>query len=376
MADKSMVRMTTRTKVNAGGAEKHNNRLIDDPNINKELSHKNMKYVYPNYVSKSYKDIEKNFAVLCKEKNGYKPRAKSMPLREIVILGNENTTLDDYIKFANRIKKELEIKPIDIYLHRDEGHTNEQGKWIENYHAHIMFDCVDYDTGKTIRPKLGTTAQLQDWASQELGMKRGDSKTHTKMVNLSPKQYRQQQQIVTKLKKTIEILKNDLKEEENTRAKRWQKLINVEKEYNNIKQQQIILEENLQNLFDAMGLGEIKQVIKDLKTGIKQDYDAIRDELKQSGIATQQDYQNLKKQYELLTKQLTINVSNKQNIKENNTLTLEEKNIINEKTRQEYIASVKKNQAKMKRIIIEMLPKSGIEHIINKNIDKNINIER
>lgn len=376
MAEKSMVRMTTRTKVNAGGAEKHNNRLIDDPNINKELTHKNMKYVYPDYASKSYKDIERDFAIICKEKNGYKPRAKSMPLREIIILGNENTTLNDYINFANRVKKELGIKPIDIYLNRDEGHTNEQGKWIENYHAHIMLDCVDYETGKTIRPKLGTTAKLQDWASEELGMKRGDSKTHTKKVNLNPTQYRQQQQIVTKLKKTIEVLKTDLKDEQKTREESWRKLVKVEKEYNNIKQQQNILEENLQNLFDAMGLGEIKQVIKDIKSGIKKDYDAIRDELKQSGVATQQDYQRLKKDYDLLTKQLTINVDKKQNIKENNTLTLEEKNIINEKVRQEYIASVKNKQAKMKRIIIEMLPKSNIEHIRNKNIDKNINIER
>ena len=74
------------------------------------------------------------------------------------------------------------------------------------------------------------------------------------------------------------------------------------------------VEENLQGLFNALGLDSIKHVIKTLKDDAKLNYGEVRESLKKSGLATQDDYVALKKQYEkvlgeitLLNKQIEIN---------------------------------------------------------------------
>ena len=80
-----------------------------------------------------------------------------------------------------------------IFLHKDEGHwlgekpdTEDKesfqvgGKWFKpNYHAHIVFDWMNHDTGKSRKLNDEDMAAMQTLASDILMMERGQSKNVT-----------------------------------------------------------------------------------------------------------------------------------------------------------------------------------------------------
>lgn len=64
-----------------------------------------------------------------------------------------------------------------------------------------------------------------------------------------------------------------------------------------------------------MGVGDIKSRIKETKKKFKADYADTRQLLKDSNIATQQDYMFLKQEYDIIVSRLeAITVKNKSNI--------------------------------------------------------------
>ena len=335
---KAFARMTTRKRINTNGAYKHNNRLTEDKNVFSEYSDKNVSISYMN--GKTYRQIELEFEKLHKEKTGRKAHSQSMPLREIILLTGEHTKIEDIKAFSSEVEKKLGFKVLQINWHKDEGHIDiETGEFVENRHCHIMFESFDRETGKTIRPPEGTGSILQDIASETMRMERGTSKEQTKVVHLEPGQYRQQQQRIVdvekKFNKKLEISKDSIDFERQNNLEKWDKIGELEAKIDKLEQKNIELEtekksfldafkftnlqinrveENLQELFKALGLDSIKHVIKTLKDDAKLNYSEVRESLKKSGLATQEDYIALKKQYEkvlseitLLNKQIEIN---------------------------------------------------------------------
>ena len=73
-------------------------------------------------------------------------------LSAIVNLNKEHT-LRDVEKLKEYLEKELDTKVFQVAIHRDEGHINEQGEAIKNYHAHIEFMGLD-SQGYSVRKKL------------------------------------------------------------------------------------------------------------------------------------------------------------------------------------------------------------------------------
>lgn len=353
--------MTTKQRIRAIGAYRHNNRLItDDKNVFSEFTKNNIKIDFAN--GKTYRQIELEFEKLYKEKHKRKAHKQSMPLREMVLLTAEHSTIDDIKKFCKEVEKLTDFKTIDINWHRDEGHYNEKNEFIENQHCHIMLEAFDRNTGKTIRPPKGTTEKLQDIASLVMNMRRGTSKKLTKKVHLTPEQYRQVQvdknsaitnavnensdilhkiidkkdnlirnlnetnkqnelantnniKNTQKLAKSYEVLKNMIEtlEQENEALKTANNLLitqvcdlentstqlkSEKLEFANYFEKTINEISVLQELLDLLGLGEIKQKIKEIKQNSKNDYMDLRTTLKNSGIATQQDYQSLKVEYD------------------------------------------------------------------------------
>ena len=83
--------------------------------------------------------------------------------------------------------------PLQIFLHKDEGHwlsgQPEAGdresfqvgeKWFKpNYHAHIVFDWMNHDTGKSRKLNEEDMTEMQSLASDILLMERGQSKAVT-----------------------------------------------------------------------------------------------------------------------------------------------------------------------------------------------------
>ena len=115
------------------------------------------------------------------------------PIREGVLLVRPNTTLADVRKFGEECKQRCGITPLQIFLHKDEGHwlsgqpeaeDRESfqigGKWFKpNYHAHIVFDWMNHDTGKSCKLNDEDMTEMQSLASDILLMERGQSKAET-----------------------------------------------------------------------------------------------------------------------------------------------------------------------------------------------------
>ena len=120
------------------------------------------------------------------------------PIREGVLLIRPDTTLADVCKFGDECQRRWGITPLQIFLHKDEGHwlsgQPEAGdresfqvgeKWFKpNYHAHIVFDWMNHDTGKSRKLNDEDITEMQSLASDILLMERGQSKAVTSKEHL------------------------------------------------------------------------------------------------------------------------------------------------------------------------------------------------
>ena len=129
-----------------------------------------------------------------KGKNGKITKvAGCSPIREGVLLIRPDTTLADVCKFGEECQRRWGITPLQIFLHKDEGHwlncqpeaeDRESFKvgerWFKpNYHAHIVFDWMNHDTGKSRKLNDEDMTEMQNLASDILLMERGQSKAVT-----------------------------------------------------------------------------------------------------------------------------------------------------------------------------------------------------
>ena len=123
-----------------------------------------------------------------KGKNGKITKvAGCSPIREGVLLIRPDTTLADVRKFGEECRRRWGITPLQIFLHKDEGHwLNGQPeaedresfkvgeRWFKpNYHAHIVFDWMNHDTGKSRKLNDEDMTEMQNLASDILLMERG-----------------------------------------------------------------------------------------------------------------------------------------------------------------------------------------------------------
>lgn len=110
----------------------------------------------------------------CKEKSGRKLQKNAMPIREAVVVIKENTKMIELQNLAERLKIELGIQIFQIAIHKDEGHYDkDNAEWIPNFHAHLVADWQDKNTGKTLKHKSYHYSLMQDLTAECLGMERG-----------------------------------------------------------------------------------------------------------------------------------------------------------------------------------------------------------
>ena len=112
---------------------------------------------------------------LVKEKTGRKMQAKATPIREGVIVIRQDTTLEQLKGLATAIEQRWGIETLQIYTHKDEGHTDSEGAWKPNLHAHIVFDWIDHTSGKSIKLSKQDMAEMQTMVADCLEMVRGES---------------------------------------------------------------------------------------------------------------------------------------------------------------------------------------------------------
>jgi len=130
-------------------SEVHNFRKKSYDYIRKDLT-KNNEYWLGEKIAIRRNKIEK----YCKEKSGRKLQKNAMPIREAVVVIKEKTTMLDLQNLAKRLENELKIRVFQIAIHKDEGHFDKESKeWKPNFHAHLVADWQDIETGKTLKHK-------------------------------------------------------------------------------------------------------------------------------------------------------------------------------------------------------------------------------
>lgn len=174
-----------------------------------ELTSNNEQWINPGFGSPDLQAHYENIKRMVKEKTGRAMQEKERerkgkngkiikvagcsPIREGVLLIRPDTTLADVYKFGDECQRRWGITPLQIFLHKDEGHwlsgQPEAGdresiqvgeKWFKpNYHAHIVFDWMNHDTGKSRKLNDEDMTEMQSLASDILLMERGQSKAVT-----------------------------------------------------------------------------------------------------------------------------------------------------------------------------------------------------
>lgn len=122
---------------------------------------------------------------------GKRPRFENSHWEAVLNL-NANHNEKDVERVVQHIAKTLNIIPVAIAIHRDEGHLNERGGPVYNYHAHLNFITVKDGRqnwrNEYIKPQ--TLRQLQTDVAKLLGMERGKDKRETQVERLDHKQYK------------------------------------------------------------------------------------------------------------------------------------------------------------------------------------------
>ena len=214
MATKSSIHVKP---CNVASSEAHNRRTAEYMrNIGKskiyivpELTADNEQWINPDFGSPELQVHYENIKRMVKEKTGRAMQEKERerkgkngkiikvagcsPIREGVLLIRPDTTLEDVRKFGEECQKRWGITPLQIFLHKDEGHwlnghpapedreSFQVGeRWFKpNYHAHIVFDWMNHDTGKSRKLNDEDMTEMQNLASDILLMERGQSKAVT-----------------------------------------------------------------------------------------------------------------------------------------------------------------------------------------------------
>lgn len=122
---------------------------------------------------------------------GKRPRFENSHWEAVLNL-NANHNEKDVERVVQHIAKTLNIIPVAIAIHRDEGHLNECGRPVYNYHAHLNFITVKDGRQNWSREyiKPQTLRQLQTDVAELLGMERGKDKRETQVERLDHKQFK------------------------------------------------------------------------------------------------------------------------------------------------------------------------------------------
>ena len=214
MATKSSIHIKP---CNIASSEAHNRRTAEYMrNIGEsriyvvpKLSTDNEQWINPDFGTPELRTHYDNIKRMVKEKTGRAMQEKERerkgkngkiikvagcsPIREGVLLIRPDTTLADVRKFGEECQRRWGITPLQIFLHKDEGHwLNGQpeaedkesfqigNRWFKpNYHAHVVFDWMNHETGKSRKLNDEDMAAMQTLASDILLMERGQAKAVT-----------------------------------------------------------------------------------------------------------------------------------------------------------------------------------------------------
>ena len=192
---------------NIGSSEAHNKRTAEYlANIRKEkfyirtdLMAGNEAWVSPDFGETTLTERYNLIAAMVKEKTGRAMQTKdrervnkktgkvtivrgSTPLKEGVVVIKDDTTMEQLRHFCEVCKQRWGITALQVFIHRDEGHygiPGDNATWKPNLHAHIVWDWMNHDTGKSCKLDEKAMSEMQTVLAGCLEMERGTSKEVT-----------------------------------------------------------------------------------------------------------------------------------------------------------------------------------------------------
>lgn len=163
-------------------SETHNKREKELDYVRKDLSHLNESF---SYIGHSLKTELANIKREVKEKTGRKLYKNAIPIKEGVIVIDSNTTMEDLQKYCSECQRKFGIAPLQIHIHRDEGHRGSK-TWNPNLHAHIVWSMYGRD-GRNVRLSKDDCREMQTIAAHVLHMERGKSSSKKHLSSLQYK---------------------------------------------------------------------------------------------------------------------------------------------------------------------------------------------
>ena len=192
---------------NLGSSSPHNKRSAEYlANIRKEkfyirtdLMARNEMWVSSQLGDTSLTDYYNQIAAMVKEKTGRAMQTKdrervnkktgkvtivrgSTPLKEGVVVIKDDTTMEQLQRFCEVCRERWGVTALQVFIHRDEGHygiPGDNATWKPNLHAHIVWDWMNHDTGKSCKLKEQDMSEMQTVLAECLEMERGTSKEVT-----------------------------------------------------------------------------------------------------------------------------------------------------------------------------------------------------
>ncbi len=215
---------------NLGSSSPHNKRSAEYlANIRKEkfyirtdLMERNEMWVSSQLGDTSLTDYYNQIAAMVKEKTGRAMQTKdrervnkktgkvtivrgSTPLKEGVVVIKEDTTMEQLCKFCKVCNERWGVTALQVFIHRDEGHygiPGDNATWKPNLHAHIVWDWMNHDTGKSCKLDEKAMSEMQTVLAECLEMERGISKEITGREHLERTDF-----ILAKQKQEVERAK-------------------------------------------------------------------------------------------------------------------------------------------------------------------------
>ena len=232
------------------------------------------------------------------------------------LLIKSDTTLEDVLRFGEECQQRWGITPLQIFLHKDEGHwlggeptpaDKESfqigGSWFKpNYHAHIVFDWMDHDTGKSRKLNDDDMMQMQTLASEILSMERGQSKSETGKEHLERNDF-----IIEKLRAELERIEAERQHKEHQIDLAERELKQVKSEIRTDKLKIVAtdaataLASGVSSLFGSGKMKSLERKNEDLKDEIALRDDTIeqlQSNIKRMEVEHQKQIQKVKQSYE------------------------------------------------------------------------------
>ena len=171
-------------------SELHNKRLRKLDYVKKELTPLNEAYYY---TDRTLKAELKRIRADVKAKTGRALQKNAIPIKEGVAVIGIDTTMGELKEFCRRCQDEFGIVPLQIYIHKDEGHKGSK-IWTPNLHAHIIWRMYGED-GRNVRISNIDCARMQTILAECLGMERGESSGRKHLSALEYKKARREEEL-------------------------------------------------------------------------------------------------------------------------------------------------------------------------------------